>query len=129
MASTAFCECDAEEHTAEDIITSCPIYRHPNGIRGLLTVNESLASCLIRAQPFKMMLLRDATSHPHKEEEVAEESAINDDCPHVMNSSLIRLFNVPTLNLKAHAYYELAYSDYSNNFQQLQTRQQPPAIV
>ena len=43
--------------------------------------------------------------------QVAEESANNDDCPHVLNSSLIRLFNVPTLNLEAYAYYELANSD------------------
>ena len=30
--------------------------------------------------------------------QAAEESANNDDCPHILNSSLIRLFNVPTLN-------------------------------
>ena len=52
--------------------------------------------------------------------QAAEESANNDDCLHVPNSSLVRLFNVPTLNLEANAYYELThfYSD-----QQLQTRQ------
>ena len=72
---------------------------------------------MIRAQPYRMMLLCYATSHPHNEEEVAKESAINDDCSHVLNSSSIRLFNVPTLNLEANAYHELAYSDCSNNFQ------------
>ena len=46
MASTASCECGAEEQTADHIITLCPIYRHPNGTRGLLTVNESLARWL-----------------------------------------------------------------------------------
>ena len=46
MASTASCECGAEEQTADHIITSCPIYRHPNEIRCLLTVNESLARWL-----------------------------------------------------------------------------------
>ena len=30
--------------------------------------------------------------------QVAEESANNDDCPHLLNSSSIRLFDVPTLN-------------------------------
>ena len=35
---------------------------------------------------------------------VAEESANNDDCPHTLNSRLIRLFDVPTLNLEANAY-------------------------
>ena len=33
--------------------------------------------------------------------QVAEESANSDDCPHALNSSLIRLFDVPTLNSKA----------------------------
>ena len=46
MASTTSCECGAEEQTADHIVTSCPIYHHPNGIRGLLTVNESLARWL-----------------------------------------------------------------------------------
>ena len=68
MASTASSECGAAEQTADHIITSCPIHGHPNGIRGLLTVNESLARCLIRALPFRVTLLPDATSHPHEEE-------------------------------------------------------------
>ena len=46
MDSTASCECGAEEQTADHITTMCPIYRHPNGIRGLLTVNKSLARWL-----------------------------------------------------------------------------------
>ena len=40
--------------------------------------------------------------------QAAEESANNDDWPPALNSSLIRLFDVPTLNLEANAYYELA---------------------
>ena len=63
--------------------------------------------------------------------QVAEEIANNDDCPHVLNSSLVRLLNVPTLNFKANAYTTnlpiLILT--CNNFQQLQTRQQPPEIV
>ena len=43
--------------------------------------------------------------------QAAEESANNDDCSHVPNSSLIRLFNVPTLNLEANAFYELTHFD------------------
>ena len=46
MAATASWECGAEEQTADYIITSCPSYRHANGIRGLLTVNESWARWL-----------------------------------------------------------------------------------
>ena len=41
--------------------------------------------------------------------QVAEENGNNDNCSHVLNNiSLIRLFEVPTLNLEAHAYYKLA---------------------
>ena len=36
--------------------------------------------------------------------QIVEESANNDDCHHALNSSLINLFNVPTLNLEANAY-------------------------
>ena len=53
-----------------------------------------------------------------RRKEVAEKSANNDDYPHALNNSLIRLVDVPTVNLEANAYYELA------NFEQ-----QPPAIA
>ena len=46
MASLVSCKCGAEEQTADYIITSYPIYRHPNGIRGLLTVKENSARWL-----------------------------------------------------------------------------------
>ena len=51
----------------------------------------------------------------------AEESAHNDDCPLALNDSLIRLFDVSTLNLEADASHELANFDFytSNNLQQL----------
>ena len=53
--------------------------------------------------------------------QVAEESASDDNSPHSPNSSLIGLFDVPTLNLKANAYYEIANVD--------SYQQQPPAIA
>ena len=43
--------------------------------------------------------------------QVAEESAHNDDCPPALNNSLICVFDVPTLNLEANAYHELANFD------------------
>ena len=42
---------------------------------------------------------------------IAEESANNDDWPHVLNGSLICLFYVPNLNVEANAYYELVNVD------------------
>ena len=53
--------------------------------------------------------------------QVVEKSANNDDCLLVLNSSLIRLFDVPTLNLEANAYYKLASFDSYG--------QKPPAIA
>ena len=38
-----------------------------------------------------------------RQKQVAEESANNNDCPLALNSSLIRLFDVPLLNLEANA--------------------------
>ena len=52
--------------------------------------------------------------------QVVEESANNDDCPLALNSSWIRLFDVPTPHL-ANAYYEFA------NFDSYQ--QKSPTIV
>ena len=43
--------------------------------------------------------------------QVAEESAHNDNCPPALNNSVTRLFDVPTLNLEANAYYELTNFD------------------
>ena len=43
--------------------------------------------------------------------QVVEESANNDNSPLALNSSLIRLFDVPTLNLEANANYEYANFD------------------
>ena len=55
--------------------------------------------------------------------QVAEESANNDDCPHALSNGLIRLFDLPSLNLKANAYYKLAnFDSSSNNLQQLFSR-------
>ena len=42
---------------------------------------------------------------------MVEESENNDDCPLALNSSLIRLFDVPTLNVEANAYQEFTSFD------------------
>ena len=47
MASTAACECCTKEQTAEHVITSCPIYHCPNGVRVLLNVNKNLVTWLM----------------------------------------------------------------------------------
>ena len=53
--------------------------------------------------------------------QMVEESENNDDCPFALNSSLIRLFSVPTLNVKANAYSEFAIFDFY--------QQKPPSIA
>ena len=56
-----------------------------------------------------------------RRKQVAEESANKDECPHTPSSSLIRLFDLPSLNLEANAYCELAnYDSY---------QQKPPAMA
>ena len=46
-----------------------------------------------------------------RRKQVAEENAHNDDCPPALKNSLMRLFDVPTLNLEANACYKLARFD------------------
>ena len=61
---------------------------------------------------------------PARRKQVTEESANNDECPHALSRSLIRLFDLPLLNLEANAYYELANSIFTRkSLQQLQTLQ------
>ena len=47
MASTAACECGAKKQTAEYVMTSCPIYHHPNRARAVLNVNKNLVTSLM----------------------------------------------------------------------------------
>ena len=44
-----------------------------------------------------------------RRKQVAEESANNDGCPHALNSSLIRLFNIPVLKLHLKPPLPLSY--------------------
>ena len=44
-------ECGAEEQTADHVVTSCPIYHHPNGARGLMADDENLANWLASTCP------------------------------------------------------------------------------
>ena len=51
MVSTAVCQCGAKEQRAEHVITSCPIYHHPNGARALLNVNKNMVIWLMETYP------------------------------------------------------------------------------
>ena len=51
MASTMASECRAKEQTAEHVITSCPIYQHPNGARAFSDVNNNPMTWLMETRP------------------------------------------------------------------------------
>ena len=51
MASTAACECGAEEQTVDHIITSCPIFHHPSRRISLETVDDETVVWLINTCP------------------------------------------------------------------------------
>ena len=51
MASTAACECSAKEQTAEYVITSLPIYHHPDKARAFSDVNKNLVTWLMETCP------------------------------------------------------------------------------
>jgi len=40
MASSAACECGAEEQTADHVVLQCPIHRPPRGIHGLTVLDD-----------------------------------------------------------------------------------------
>ena len=40
LASSAKCECGANEHTVDHIILTCPIHRAPRGIIGLTVLDD-----------------------------------------------------------------------------------------
>ena len=47
MASTAACECGTKEQAANYVITSYPIYHHPNGACALSDIVKKLATWLM----------------------------------------------------------------------------------
>ena len=48
MASAAAsCECHAKQQTAEHVLTSCPVYHHPNEACGRSDVNKSTKPNLV----------------------------------------------------------------------------------
>ena len=49
-ASTAVSKCGAKEKTAEQVLTFCPTYCHPNKAR-VLDVNKNLVTWLIETCP------------------------------------------------------------------------------
>jgi len=40
MASSAACECGAEEHTVDCVVLQCPIHRPPHGLHGLMVLDD-----------------------------------------------------------------------------------------
>ena len=51
LASSASCECGAEEQTADHVILECPIYQAPNGIHGLMSVDDETVTWLLNVCP------------------------------------------------------------------------------
>ena len=51
MASSAVCECGAEEQTVDHLIANCPIHGYANGAHGLAQANENLMTWLCGTCP------------------------------------------------------------------------------
>ena len=51
LAPNATCECGAEEQTADHVILRCPIYRAPNGLRGLADLDDCSVTWLTSVCP------------------------------------------------------------------------------
>ena len=68
IASTATRKCGTKKQTAEHLITSCPIYHHPNGTRDFLDVNKNLAMYPMETSPEIIGPSSFRASSPNKEE-------------------------------------------------------------
>ena len=51
MASSAACECGAEEQTVNNVILQCPIHRPPHGLQGLTVLDDKTTKWLLNTCP------------------------------------------------------------------------------
>ena len=49
MASSAACECGAEEQNADHVVFQCPIHRPLRGLHGLTVLDDVSINCLINS--------------------------------------------------------------------------------
>jgi len=51
MASSAACECGAEEQTVDRVVPQCPIHRPPRGLHGLTVLDDETIEWLLNTCP------------------------------------------------------------------------------
>jgi len=51
MASSAACECGAEEQTVDHVVLQCPIHRPPHGLHGLTILDDETIEWLLNTCP------------------------------------------------------------------------------
>jgi len=51
MASSAACECDAEEQTVNHVVLQCPINRLPHGLHSLTVLVDETTEWLLNTYP------------------------------------------------------------------------------
>ena len=51
MASSAACECRAEEQTVDHVVLQCPIHQPPHGLHGLMVLDNETTEWLLNTCP------------------------------------------------------------------------------
>jgi len=51
MASSAACECGAEEQTVDHVVLQCPIHRPPHGLHSLMVLDDETIEWLLSTCP------------------------------------------------------------------------------
>jgi len=51
MASSAACQCGAEEQTVGNVVLQCPIHRPPHGLQGLKVLDDERTEWLLNTCP------------------------------------------------------------------------------
>jgi len=51
MASSAACECEAEEQSVDHVVLHCPIHRPPHGLHDLAVLDDETTEWLLNTCP------------------------------------------------------------------------------
>jgi len=51
MASSAACECGAEEQAVDHVVLQCPVHRPPHGLHGLTVLDDDTSEWLLNTCP------------------------------------------------------------------------------
>jgi len=84
MASSAACECAAEEQTVDHAVLQCPIHRPPHGLHGLTVLDDETIDRLLnncpRSSAAKQCIVTTCSNDEEEEVNVHQISFVPSEC-------------------------------------------------